>query len=75
MSSAVALLCEQTAPLGLLMRARVMVIIFPSDVLLDTAWLWGALHTAILAALAWHFRSAFRPLWNHPGATADARRA
>lgn len=63
--SAGALCFERTAPLGVVFLAPVMVIIFLTDTLLDTAWVWGTLHSGILAALAWHYRSAFRQLWNY----------
>lgn len=56
----------RTAPLGLVLLAPVAVIIFFTDTLLDSAWLWGTLNAVILAALAWHFRSAYRPLWTYP---------
>lgn len=65
-ASACALFFHRTAPLGLVLLAPVAVVIFFTDVLLDTAWLWGTLNAAILAALAWHFRPAFRPLWTCP---------
>ncbi len=63
--SAIALCFDRTAPLGVVLLAPIMVIIFLTDTLLDTAWVWGTLHSAILAALAWHYRSAYRPMWNY----------
>ena len=63
--SAGALCFDRTAPLGVVLLAPSMVIIFLTDTLLDTAWVWGTLHSAILAALAWHYRSAYRPMWNY----------
>jgi len=63
MASACALFFHRTTPLGLVLLAPVTVIIFFTDTLLDTAWLWGTLNMAILAALAWHFRPAYRPLF------------
>ena len=60
------LLRERTAPLGIVMLAPVMVIIFFTNTMLDRAWIWGGANALILAALAWQFRSAFIPLWNYP---------
>ena len=59
------MLRERTAPLGIVILAPVMVIIFFTNTLLDHAWIWGCGNTLILAALAWQFRSAFIPLWNY----------
>ncbi len=64
-ASGSALSFYRTAPLGLVLLAPVAVIIFFTDALLDTAWFWGMLNAAILAALAWHFRSAYRSLWTY----------
>ena len=64
-ASAIALCFERTAPLGVVLLAPVMVIIVLTDTLLDTAWIWGTLHSVTLAALAWHYRSAYRPLWSY----------
>ena len=72
-ASAITLCFYRTAPLGVVILAPVMVIIFLTDTLLDTAWLWGTFHAAVLAALAWHFRAAWRPLWNYPFALKDHR--
>ncbi len=68
-ASACALAIDRTAPLGVVILAPVMVIIFFTDTLLDTAWVWGTLHAVVLAALAWHYRAAYRPLWNYRAAT------
>lgn len=64
-ASACALLFRRTAALGLVLLAPVAVIIFFTDTLLDTAWLFGTLNVVVLAALAWHFRSAYRPLFSY----------
>lgn len=64
-ASACALLLHRTAPLGLVLLAPVAVVIFFTDTLLDTAWLWGTINAVVLAALAWHFRFAFRPLFSY----------
>ncbi|UHQ19874.1 hypothetical protein LVB87_01525 [Lysobacter sp. KIS68-7] len=65
----IAMLFHRTAPLGIVLLAPVMLIIFLTNTLLDTAWIWGTLHMAVLLALAWHFRRAFRPLWTFGTAT------
>jgi hypothetical protein len=63
--SGVSLLFYRTAPLGIVILAPIMVVIFLTNVLLSTTgWIWGSGHAAVLAALAWHFRAAFRSLWN-----------
>jgi len=64
-ASACALFFHRTAPLGLVLLAPVAVVIFFTDTLLDTAWLFGTLNAAVLAALAWHFRYAYRPLFSY----------
>lgn len=64
-TSACALCFHRTSPLGLVLLAPVAVIIFFTDTLLDTAWLFGTLNAAVLAALAWHFRFAYRPLFSY----------
>jgi len=64
-SSGVSLLFYRTAPLGIVLLAPAMVVIFFTDTLLDKAWIWGSLHAAILLVLAWHFRSAFGVLWSY----------
>lgn len=70
------LLFYRTAPLGIALLAPAMVVIFLTNILLTSSLLgtglvWGGAHASILAALAWHFRAAFPPLWNFP--PADAR--
>ncbi|MBS0225944.1 MAG: hypothetical protein JSS25_06365 [Proteobacteria bacterium] len=69
--SACALFFHRTAPFGLVLLAPVAVVIFLTDTLLDSAWLFGTLNSAVLAALAWHFRSAFRPLFFSSGVAQD----
>ena len=65
-AAACALLLHRTAPLGLVLLAPVAVVIFFTDTLLDTAWAFGTVNVLVLAALAWHFRGAYRPLFSHP---------
>jgi hypothetical protein len=65
LAAACALCFQRTAPLGLLLLAPVAVVIFFTDTLLDSAWLFGTLNALALAALAWHFRAAYRPLFSY----------
>ncbi|MBN8736962.1 MAG: hypothetical protein J0H27_11925 [Xanthomonadales bacterium] len=74
-ASACALFFHRTAPLGLVLLAPVAVIIFFTDTLLDTAWVLGTLNAVVLAALAWHFRSAYRPLFSYSAGLQGAVRA
>jgi hypothetical protein len=71
--AAAALCLERTTPLGLVLLAPVAVIIFFTDTLLDTAWITGTTNAAILALLAWHFRSAYRPLWSYSVANKETK--
>lgn len=66
-ASACALCFHRTAPVGLVLLAPIAVIIFFTDILLDTAWLFGTLNLLVLAALAWHFRFAYRSLFSYSG--------
>ena len=74
-ASACALIFQRTAPLGLVLLAPVAVIIFFTDTLLDTAWLFGTLNAVVLVALAWHFRPAYRPLFCYSVGSQGAQRA
>ena len=71
-----ALLWSRTAPLGLAMLAPAVVMISLTDTLLDTAYAVAAVNLAAFLALAWHFRTAYEPMWTFaPGAAAGSRRA
>ncbi|MFT3898025.1 MAG: hypothetical protein QM719_10100 [Thermomonas sp.] len=74
-ASACMLFFYRTAPLGLVLLAPIAVIIFFTDTLLDTAWLFGTLNAVVLAALAWHFRPAYRPLFAYSAKSQGAQRA
>lgn len=65
LGSGLAFLFYRTAPLGVVLLAPVMINIVLADTLLDTVWFWALVNAAPLVALAWHFRSAYRPLWNY----------
>ncbi len=60
-----ALLMPRTAPLGIVVLAPVVVIIFFFHVVLSGNWIWGTLNLIALAGLAWGYRKAFSSLWNY----------
>jgi hypothetical protein len=64
-ASGLAFLVYRTAPLGVVLLAPVMVNIVLMDTLVDTHPIWATAHAAPLLALAWRFRSAYRPLWSY----------
>lgn len=59
------LLYKRTAPLGIAVLAPLVCGIFLFHVFLTGGLLWGSIHFAVLAVLAWWHRSAFKPLWNY----------
>lgn len=61
-----ALLRHRSAPLGIVVLAPVVLVIFCFHLVLSRQWLWGSVNLAWLLALAWNYRSAFSPLWNYP---------
>jgi len=61
-----ALLFRRTAPLGVLVLAPVVLVIFCFHLALSGQWIWGSVNLGVLLLLAWQVRSAFVPLWNHP---------
>lgn len=68
-ASGVALLYQRTVPLGLVILAPFVVVIFFTNVMLDPRWAWGTVHLLVLLALAWRHRSAFTPLWSYDSRT------
>lgn len=65
-----ALLFRRTAPLGILVLAPVVLVIFCFHLVLSGQWIWGSVNLALLLFLAWQHRPAFRPLWNFSGEPA-----
>jgi hypothetical protein len=61
----VALLSRRTAPLGIVMLAPVVVVIFLFHVVLTGNWPWGTLNLAWIAGLGWCYRRAFTALWTY----------
>ena len=62
--SGAALMFRRTAPLGVAIIAPIILVIFFTNTVLDSAWMWGTAHAAIWLALAWKYRSAFIPMWS-----------
>jgi hypothetical protein len=60
-----ALLFRRTSPLGIVVLAPVVVVIFLFHVVLSGNWIWGTLNLFWLAGLAWRCRRAFATLWSY----------
>ena len=56
---------DRTTPLGIVLLAPFVVVIFFTHLMLDGNVIWGSLHLGLLLLFAWQFRSAYRPLWSH----------
>jgi hypothetical protein len=67
-----ALLFRRTAPLGLVILAPLVIIIFFFHIVITKSYIWGTLNLVWLITLGWHFRSAFRSLWNYSETAAEA---
>jgi hypothetical protein len=65
-----ALLRQRSAPLGILVLAPVVLVIFCFHLVLSGQWIWGTVNLVWLLALAWQYRSAFYPLWSYSGSSA-----
>ena len=63
-----ALLRHRTAPLGVVLLAPAVSVIFLFHLTLSGQWIWGPLNLIWLLGLAYAYRSSFTPLWNHPPA-------
>jgi hypothetical protein len=66
MASGVLMFFRRTAPLGIVLLAPFVVVIFFTHLMLDGSTIWGTAHLGLLTLFAWQFRSAFRPLWSYP---------
>jgi len=60
-----ALLVRRTAPLGIVILAPVVVVIFLFHLVLTGNWPWGTLNLVWIAALGWFYRPAFTALWTN----------
>lgn len=65
-----ALLFRRTSPLGLVILAPLVIIIFCFHMVITKSFLWGALNLTWFVALAWRFRHGFDELWNYREAAA-----
>jgi hypothetical protein len=62
-----AMLFRRTAPLGIVMLAPLVIIIFCFHMVVTKSYLWGSLNLILLAANVWQFRRRFDQLWNYAG--------
>lgn len=60
-----ALLFHRTAPLGIVALAPSVAVILFFHLFLSGQYIWGPFVAAYLAALAWHYRGGFVPLWSY----------
>ena len=60
-----ALFLRRTTPLGIVMLAPVVVVIFLFHLMLTGNWIWGTLNLVWFAGLAWRCRRAFEALWTY----------
>jgi len=58
-------LVRRTTPLGLVVLAPLVTVIFLYHLLLSGSPAIGAVQLVLLLALAWVHRGAYRPLWSH----------
>ena len=64
----VALLRDRTAPLGIVLLAPAVSVIFCFHLALSGQWVWVPLNLLWLLALVYAYRSSFTPLLNHDAA-------
>ena len=71
-----ALILHRTAPLGLVLLAPSVGVIFFFHIMLTGRVVWGTEWALGLVLLAWHYRSAYTALWNYtsPGVAMGANR-
>lgn len=62
-----AMFFRRTTPLGIVILAPLVIIIFCFHIVITKSYFWGSLNLFLLAALAWHFRRGFDQLWNYAG--------
>ena len=62
-----AMLFRRTTPLGIVILAPLVIIIFCFHMVITKSYLWGSLNFFLLAALAWQYRRGFEPLWRYTG--------
>jgi hypothetical protein len=62
-----AMLFKRTTPLGIVILAPLVIIIFFFHIVITKSYAWGSLNLILLAGLAWQFRRGFDRLWNYVG--------
>ncbi len=62
-----AMLFRKTTPLGIVILAPLVVIIFCFHMVITKSYIWGSLNLILLAANAWQFRRGFDQLWDYAG--------
>ena len=67
------LLFNRTAPAGLVILAPATTVILLFHLMLSGQTIVGVIVAGIFLALAWHYRSAFQPLWNWRADSAEGR--
>jgi len=60
-----AMLFRRTTPLGIVILAPLVIIIFSFHLIITKSYLWGSLNLFLLAINAWQFRRGFDQLWNY----------
>lgn len=55
---------DRTTPLGIVLLAPFVVVIFFTHLMLDGNVIWGLLNLALLLVFTLQFRSSLTPLWN-----------
>jgi hypothetical protein len=60
-----ALFLKRSSPLGLVILAPLVIIIFCFHMMITKDYWWGALNLALLLALIWRFRRGIEPLWSY----------
>ena len=59
------MLFRRTTPLGIVILAPLVIIIFCFHMVITKSYVWGSLNLILLVANAWQFRRAFDQLWNY----------
>ena len=68
-----ALFFRRTIPLGIVILAPLVTIIFFFHVVITKSFAWGTLNLLWLAALTWRYRHGFDQLWNYQEPVRTAR--
>jgi len=61
------MLFRRTTPLGIVILAPLVIIIFCFHMVITKSYLWGSLNLILLVAIGWQFRRGFDQLWNYAG--------